>query len=510
MKPRRNPPRRPALRGLPALWLGLLLLLFPSGVALAQGREADLVLRGEVRRPDHQTFRELPFRVPAGVDRLRVELSHDGGATKTVLDLGVRDPTRFRGWSGGARTGFEIGESGATPGYLPGPLPPGRWRVVLGIPNVRPDAVARYTVRIWFRRPGTGPDPAFERPVRETAGWYRGDLHLHTGHSDGRCPSVTGQPAPCPAFLTFEAARAAGLDFIALSEHNTTSQAGALAELSAHFDDLLVLPAREVTTFEGHANVYGTWAPLDFRLGKGDATGLARLLDAAEGEGALVAPNHPGLPSGEVCMGCGWSATTDWSRIPALEVVSGGVPALGMDGAFSGLALWNRLLDQGRRVTGIAGSDTHDPTRTDPMSPQVGRPATVVFARSLGVPDILAGIRSGRVFLDLTGNRAARLDYVARTRDGRSAAMGGELSLAPGEVLDVTVTAAGAGERARLRAVGGIGAIDMPLPPGGEVRLEGLAAPDKASWFRFEVVGPGGARRLIGNPVYVRLKPPGA
>lgn len=510
MKSRRNPPPRSAPRGLPALWLGLLLLLLSSGVALAQGREADLVLRGEVRRPDHQTFRELPFRVPTGVDRLRVELAHDGGATKTVLDLGVQDPSRFRGWSGGARTGFEIGESLATPGYLPGPLPPGRWRIILGIPNVRPDAIARYTVRIWFRRTGRGPDPAFERPVRQAAGWYRGDLHLHTAHSDGKCPSVTGRPAPCPAFVTLQAARAAGLDFIAVSDHNTTSQAAALDELSAHFDDLLVLPAREVTTFEGHVNVYGTWAPLDFRLGRRDAAGLRRLLDAAEAAGAIVAPNHPGLPSGEFCMGCGWSAETDWSRIPALEVLSGGVPALGMDGAFSGLALWDRLLDEGRRVTAIAGSDTHDPTRTDAGAPRVGRPATVVFADSLGAASILAGIRSGRVFLDLTGNRAARLDYLASAPGGRSAAMGGELRVAPGEALDLEVTVEGVDEGARLRSVGGPGAIDLPVPRDGTLHLKGLALREASAWLRFEVVDRKGARLLVGNPIYLRKGPGGA
>ncbi|MFM8376453.1 MAG: CehA/McbA family metallohydrolase [Phenylobacterium sp.] len=468
------------------------------------------MLRGEIRRPDHQTFRELPFRVPAGVDRVRVELAHDGAGSKIVLDLGVRDPSRFRGWSGGARTGFEIGESGATPGYLAGPLPPGRWRVILGIPNVRPEAVARYTVRIWLHRTGSGPDPAFDAPIRAGPGWYRGDLHLHTAHSDGRCPSVTGRPAPCPAFLTLQAARAAGLDFIAISDHNTTSQAGAIAELSDHFDDLLVLPAREVTTFEGHANVYGTWAPLDFRLGRGDATGLRSLLDAADAAGALVAPNHPGLPSGEFCMGCGWSAATDWSRIPALEVISGGVPALGMDGPVSGLALWNRLLDEGWRITGIAGSDTHDPTRTDPGAPRVGRPATVVLAESLGTSAILAGIRSGRVFLDLTGNRDARLDYVASSPAGRSAAMGGELEMKPGAVLDLRVSVAGAGPGARLKSAGGIGAIDMPVAPDGVMLLEGLQLRGDATWLRLEVIGPDGARRLIGNPIYIRLTPKGA
>lgn len=486
------------------LALALLALFFGVSAASAKGRDPDLVLKGEIGPRDHQTFHERRFRLPPGVDRLRVELLHDGAASKTVLDLGVRDPERLRGWSGGARTGFELGETDATPGYLPGPLPPGRWRVILGIPNVRAGAGAHYTLRIWFRRRGLGPDPAFQEPVRDGAAWYRGDLHLHTAHSDGRCVSVTGRMAPCPAFLTFEAARAARLDFIALSEHNTTSQAASVAELSAHFDDLLVLPAREVTTFEGHANVYGTWADIDFRVARGDVAGLARLLEAAEAEGALVAPNHPGLPSGEFCMGCGWSAVTDWSRIPALEVVSGGVPALGMDGQFSGLALWERLLNQGRRITGIAGSDTHDPQRTDPGAPRVGRPATVVFAESLGVPAILAGIRAGRVFLDLNGVAGSRLDYVATTADGRSAAMGGEMVLSGDLDLDLSVTVKGGGDGARLRSVGDIGKIDLPVPPDGVIRAKGLAVRPDARWFRFEVVGSDGARRLIGNPIYLR------
>ena len=494
------------LAALAAVVFSLAASAFPAAAA---SRPPDLVLDGEVRRADHQTYRELPFRVPAGTDRLRVELSHDGAATKTVLDLGVRDPERLRGWSGGARTGFEISESAATPGYLPGPLPPGRWKILIGVPNVRPDATAHYTVRIWFGRPGRTPDAAFSPSVREGAAWYRGDLHLHTAHSDGRCTSVTGRPGPCPAFLIFQAARAAGLDFIALSEHNTTSQASAVGELSAYFDDLLVIPAREVTTFEGHANIYGTWAPLDFRIGRGDAAALGALLDKAEAAGALVAPNHPGLPSGEVCMGCGWTAATDWSRIPALEVVSGGVPALGMDGAFSGLALWDRLLSQGRRVTGIAGSDTHDPLRTDPASPRVGRPATVVFADSLSVPALLAGVRAGRVFLDLTATPEARLDYVASTPDGRSAAMGGELALDTGRPLDLRVTVTGAGEGARVRTVGDIGPVDLPVPASGPLEVRGLSVPAGAAWFRIEVVGPNGARRLIGNPIYLRMNPKG-
>ena len=57
-----------------------------------------LVLTGEITRADHQTYREIPFIVPAGVKRITVEFSYTGKDQKTVIDLGLRDSQGQRGW----------------------------------------------------------------------------------------------------------------------------------------------------------------------------------------------------------------------------------------------------------------------------------------------------------------------------------------------------------------------------------------------------------------------------
>jgi len=83
-------------------------------------------------------YRYLPVEVPAGAVALTVTLEHGGG----VLDLGCFDADdRFRGWSGGARSTFTIAADAATPGYLPGPLAPGTWQVMVGLHRVPPDGV---------------------------------------------------------------------------------------------------------------------------------------------------------------------------------------------------------------------------------------------------------------------------------------------------------------------------------------------------------------------------------
>ena len=92
----------------------------------------------------------VPFDVPAGIQRIDVSTSHDTfsmlGIGRNVLDLGIFGPAGhelgnaegFRGWSGGARAGFMLSAVNATPGYLAGPIEPGRWTLALGPVGAQP------------------------------------------------------------------------------------------------------------------------------------------------------------------------------------------------------------------------------------------------------------------------------------------------------------------------------------------------------------------------------------
>lgn len=71
-------------------------------------------------------------------------------------------------------------------------------------------------------------------------GWYRGDCHVHSTYSDGELT-----PPQLAA-----AARAAGLDFLATTDHNTVDTHDAWS--SEDGADLLVILGEEVTTRAGH------------------------------------------------------------------------------------------------------------------------------------------------------------------------------------------------------------------------------------------------------------------
>ena len=166
--------------------------------------------------------------LPPGVQRISVATSHDdfsvAGVARNVLDLGIFGPAGydlgnaagFRGWSGGARDHFEVSSTYATPGYLPGPIEPGVWAVALGPVVLSPWGMA-WDVRVTLERGETGaacePVVAPLSPSVSGARWFRGDLHLHTVHSDGE-----RDPDEMAA-----AARASGLDFIVSTEHNTNA-----------------------------------------------------------------------------------------------------------------------------------------------------------------------------------------------------------------------------------------------------------------------------------------------
>ncbi|MGI5405107.1 PHP domain-containing protein [Streptomyces sp. CA-135486] len=88
------------------------------------------------------------------------------------------------------------------------------------------------------------------RAVGRGAAWYRGDCHVHSVHSDGELT---------PEELAVRA-RAARLDFIATTEHNSATGPGTWGHLAA--DDFLILLGEEVTTKTGH------WLALGIKPGE--------------------------------------------------------------------------------------------------------------------------------------------------------------------------------------------------------------------------------------------------
>jgi len=490
-------------RGLRGFLAALALLAIMAGrPALAADRAPDLVLKGEIAGVDNQTYRRVSFDVPAGIKRLTVVFSYTGKADHTTIDMGLWDGQRFRGWSGGARDRFTLSAEDATPGYLPGLLPAGKWTLMLGVPNIRKASHASYEAKVFFDRT-SGIDAVVNAPLSDKPGWYRGDLHMHTAHSDATCAGQDGMRAPCPVYRTVEAAAARGLDFIAITDHNTVSQFDAERELQPAFSHLLLIPGREITTFKGHANLFGPTAFIDFRLGDKAVPDMKALEAATMASGGLFSVNHPMLPSGETCMGCGWTVTdTDWRHVQAIEVVNGGVLAYSDagDGVFSGLPFWQARLSAGYRITGIGGSDNHDAGLNPKAPAAVGRPTTVVFAKALSTPAILDAIRSGRVFIDTDGTRDRMLDISAMA-GAKAAEMGGVIAAPKGVVVHL--------------------ALHMENLPGGSLELVedgkpiALAADGGLDWtsdgarhwFRPGARDAKARLVLIGNPIYVNFGP---
>jgi predicted metal-dependent phosphoesterase TrpH len=430
----------------------------------------------------------LPVEVPPGVAELAVRYRYDRppappGVAGNVLDLGVFDErgleAGFRGWSGGARDGFAIGPSGATPGYLPGPVGAGTWQVVLGPYTVAPQGLAwEVEVSLAAGPPGPAfaPDPAPERAAGRGRAWYRGDLHTHTVHSDGH---------RTPAELAAEA-RAAGLDFVASTEHNTGS---ASLGWGAHAGpDLLVIDGQEVTTRDGHWLALGL-APGEVVDWRHRAAGgvLDGVLAGLRARGGLAVAAHPFCPF----PGCAWRF--GYEGLDAVEVWNG--PWTPDDEA--ALAAWDRLLAArgraGRLLPAVAGSDAHGPGE------RVGHPHTVVLADGLDRRSLLSALAAGRCWM--TASAAVGLELTAAAA-GRAAGIGERLDVPPGQEVAVRLRVEGAaGGLARLRSDAGP-VLEARL--GGDDETVGwTTTPAATAWVRAEVrmaAHPGGMVALT-NPV---------
>lgn len=450
----------------------------------------------------------LPFDVPAGIARVTVAYTFDKGTQsspqdKNVIDLGLFDgrghtflnAPGFRGWSGGARSTVSVAADEATPGYLPGPILPGRWHVLLGLYKIAPEgchvevaitlepgdhAVTRHAPLTW---PGV---------LRDQPGWYCGDLHCHTHHSDA-AGSVDDLVA---------AARAQGLDFLAVTDHNTLSNLPELARRSG--PDLLLIPGMEITTYHGHANVWGLREWIDFRAANDDA--MRRIREHVRALGLLFSVNHPKYNGPE------WEFA-DTFEADAIEAWQ----APWWFSNFESLAFWDRLLRQDKRVVLVGGSDKHQkPFTGEQTAYEVGAPTTWVYAASLSERAVLDGIRAGHVFVAQTP-RGPRLEFTASV-GSQTAMIGDELCVSPGDEIIFTCRVwggASCGERGSvLRIVHRTGEWTQVSVDADEWSHTWTAAVREADFWRVEVIAPTHVPLdkdpsamwvyALSNPIYVR------
>lgn len=494
----------------------LLVLLFPfasaTGSALrsadarsASNAPAEIALTGVIRGSQNQSYVKVPFTVPAGTVRVTYTFAYTGKEQKTTLDLGLLDPAGLRCWSGGNKSLLTVGLSDATPSCRPGAIPAGTWNVLIGVPNIRANVESHYTIHVFLSKSGAvAAEPEILRaPLRAGPAWFRGDLHMHTAHSDGQCPSQTGKMVPCPVFFTVDAAARRGLDFIAITDHNATSQYDVMRELQPYFDKLLLIPGRELTTFHGHINFLGSTGFVDFRLGSKSVPDMNTLLRSAAAAGGITSINHPLAPSGEICLGCGWTPQTpvDMHLLTAVEVVNGGSERAGL----SDVPFWNKQLNNGCRLTGIGGSDNHRAMQPLDQLGSIGSPTTVIYAENLSTPAILDGIRAGHVFIDLGGTRDRLIETDARA-GGQTAQAGDLLHAAAGDAVNFTVhvTAVEGGtlhwiEDGREVPL----TTDVAIHSGDQSFPVAWQSDGNRHWFRAQVTGADGKLALLDNPIYV-------
>jgi hypothetical protein len=440
-------------------------------------------MSGTLTEADHKGHIPISFEVPAGTRRMVCRfnaspLRSTGALFDNLISLSLFAPDGPRGarhnnpvWD------FEIEATFATPGYLPGPITPGRWTVVMDTFRIIGPNPVTWTLDVECLRDALAGHalPAAAATAPRGAGWYRGDLHAHTLHSDGSW-GVADLVAR---------ARRRGLDFMTVTDHNTPSSHAPAMALAG--DDLLVMGGVELTTHYGHALTLGRRDWQEWRTGPVTGKTMTDIAQEVMAKGAVFVIAHPMAPGDPACTGCRWDyADMRPGPARAVEIWNGGPWS---DYNEDGLALFREWLSAGHRLVATAGSDIHGPEGDDDMTG-----FNTVHAEALTEPAVLAAIAAGHNYL----SRGPRLIL---TGDNGRIPMGGDAAASTS--LAASWETKGTPLTLHFHGRDGILARhDLPATGAGEVTLD--RAPE--GFVMAELRDADGLLHAVTNPIFIRAQ----
>jgi predicted metal-dependent phosphoesterase TrpH len=316
-------------------------------------------------------------------------------------------------------------------------------------------------------------------PMREATGqikpdgWYRGEMHCHTYHSDGDSDPLD--------VVRWSEAR--GLDFLAITDHNNISH---LATLNAVETPLLLIPGFEVTTYKGHWNVWGDRGWIDFRI-QSEAQ-MAQAIAEASRRGYVVSCNHP-RPYGP-----------DWvypnvDAFDCIEVWNGPWQL------FNHVALefWESRLRQGRRYTAVGGSDSH--FLRHEHHAKLAHPTMWIHCEGAPTaPKLLDSLRAGHVTLSESPD-GARV-----TLNAGSTVMGETIDRpVDGKLKLLAVVLRGSGSTLEFHTAAGC--VHRHAIQSEDAQVEALVDVTSTPYVRAQLVGQGDQPELVRaltNPIYIK------
>lgn len=372
-------------------------------------------------RPSH--YMDFPFNLPEGVNKITLRMTHHH-RNQTQIFLSLHGPDGFRANrmnlvdTGEIITEIWITPDQASPGGLPGTIQPGAWKAQIDIAQLTEETSYRLVGFAEFGPAASIKLPFTDEasvsnipPIKDCAGWYKGELHAHSIESDGK--------------LTVEdmvtAASQAGLDFFALTDHFTCSQWRKLDALQDR--RIALLHSLEITSHHGHANLHGLHVYVDVYV---DRTGwsMDQAADSTHAQGGLFCVNHA------YSADCSWRAFTfDWNKADLYEIFHN---LEGPNNIYQ-IGLWDKLLSAGFRIIGVAGTDSHHPQT---VNQGLGELVTWVYAAQLSEGGIVNGLKRGQAYI----SRGGELRFGAVNRAGCRVEMGERLNSQAGLIeFDVEV-----------------------------------------------------------------------
>jgi hypothetical protein len=337
----------------------------------------------------------------------------------------------------------------------------------------------------------------FHKLYNPAANWYKGDFHTHTNQSDGKMTPSEG----------LAQAKKMNLDYLVATDHN-------IVPTKWESDStIMIIPGIEITSSKGHFNALGLskwvdWRPTCPDGGMETEEGINRVIKDARDAGAVISINHPMLKPWE------WQFTeTKLSQIDVIEIWNDPTYKDNPLATERALNLWDSLWNDGYRIYGIGGSDSHllpNESYEKGGSPSlIGDPATFVKLKELSPASLLEGIRDGKAYV----TRGPLLDFYLEIDDHycefNNIDLSNYSSTKESILFSFIITYKNVPLGATLNwIVNGLVMETKPLYEGGTITKDFSWDRAEVNWGRFEIRDSTGNLLAFNNPFYQGSKAP--